>query len=214
MNNYIEQLKANALIEYFDLLPGSESTSHGVEILKLQFPFIELEPYFSFLSVCDGQGNNSVVDIYFGFFAMPAHDIVLAVESLNEVRVTCEDDYDENHWTSYPQDTICRTVYSERWFPFGSDFCGNYLGVDFAPGPNGKLGQVIIFGRDIDERVVIADSLLKFERWLIEIIDSRQYSIEKQVGFLLRLLANNKERSGTIQELSKHISSYRNSSTP
>lgn len=43
------------------------------------------------------------------------------------------------------------------WIPLVADGQGNYLGVDLMPNPNGpgKPGQVILFGRDFDTKVVV-----------------------------------------------------------
>jgi cell wall assembly regulator SMI1 len=49
-----------------------------------------------------------------------------------------------------------RTEYSNRgWLPLVTDRVGNYLGIDMNPGEKGASGQVIIFGRDFDTKVVM-----------------------------------------------------------
>lgn len=209
MKSFIESIARNTPTDCFGLQPSTNETVESVDILKSKFPFADLESYLGSLLIYDGQRKNSLVDIYFGFFAMSAREIVLEVKMLNEIRVTCDDDYDEGYWTSYPEGTVLETVYSDRWFPFATDLCGNYLGIDFAPGPNGKIGQVIFFGRDIDERIVIADSLCKLEKWFVDIVVSSQFIVEMQVGLKLNLSAPSQQLCGTIQELGKYISCNR-----
>mgnify|MGYP006198197397 CR=1 FL=1 len=35
-----------------------------------------------------------------------------------------------------------------RWIPLTHDGSGNHIGLDFDPWPGGRVGQVILFGRD------------------------------------------------------------------
>jgi cell wall assembly regulator SMI1 len=64
--------------------------------------------------------------------------------------------------TSYPLDAIQRRCFSTRLIAIG-DWDGNCIGIDLDPGPNGVSGQVINFGRDLDEwRFVLALSWAHF----------------------------------------------------
>lgn len=60
-----------------------------------------------------------------------------------------------------PQTIQC--VYSHKgWIPFVKDDGGNQIAIDLAPGPLGQWGQIIIFGRDFDTKVVVASSFQEF----------------------------------------------------
>ncbi|TFK27423.1 hypothetical protein FA15DRAFT_666502 [Coprinopsis marcescibilis] len=49
-----------------------------------------------------------------------------------------------------------RSEYSNRgWIPLIADKAGNYIGIDMNPAEEGSVGQVIIFGRDFDTKVVL-----------------------------------------------------------
>lgn len=49
-----------------------------------------------------------------------------------------------------------RREYSQRgWIPLIADKAGNYVGVDLNPDEGGSAGQVIIFGREFDTKVVL-----------------------------------------------------------
>jgi cell wall assembly regulator SMI1 len=51
----------------------------------------------------------------------------------------------------------------KSWVGLVTDLCGNFVAVDLAPGPRGKIGQVTIYGRDFpDYRCVVADSWTEF----------------------------------------------------
>jgi cell wall assembly regulator SMI1 len=55
------------------------------------------------------------------------------------------------------------------WIPlFQQPLEGNYVGLDFEPGPQGRTGQVIPFGRDHDEKFVAAASIESFLVWLAD----------------------------------------------
>lgn len=63
---------------------------------------------------------------------------------------------------SIPPNAI-QLYYAHRgWIPFAKDFCGNQVAIDLAPGPQGHWGQIIIFGRDYDTKLVIASNLQEF----------------------------------------------------
>lgn len=66
--------------------------------------------------------------------------------------------------TSHPPGAITPRYINLGWIPFLQDWGGNSVGVDLAPDVAGKWGQVITFGRDENEKVVLADSLGDFLR--------------------------------------------------
>lgn len=62
--------------------------------------------------------------------------------------------------TSVPPEAIRPEYVTRGWIPvFKEPLESNYIGTDLNPGPTGKIGQVINFGRDEDRKVVIAWSL-------------------------------------------------------
>lgn len=63
--------------------------------------------------------------------------------------------------TSYPVDAIRCRYFNWRWIPIG-DWDGNAYGIDLDPGPNGVSGQVINFGRDEEQKYVLALSWAHF----------------------------------------------------
>jgi cell wall assembly regulator SMI1 len=82
---------------------------------------------------------------------------------------------------SIPPDYI-RKVYSNRgWIPLIADKAGNYLGIDLNPAEQGSAGQVIVFGRDFDTKVVLwnGDGPAGWARWLAAFADE----LESGEGF-------------------------------
>lgn len=66
-----------------------------------------------------------------------------------------------------------KAVYANAyWIPFAYDHGGNHLGVDLDPGENGTVGQVINFGRDEENKFVLASSMTAFLEWLVEQLES------------------------------------------
>lgn len=63
---------------------------------------------------------------------------------------------------SQPPRAIQKAYAHPGWIPLARDWGGNNLAVDLAPGPVGKWGQIIIFGRDYDCKYVVARSWAAF----------------------------------------------------
>ncbi len=80
-----------------------------------------------------------------------------------------------------------RREYSQRgWIPLIADRAGNYVGVDLNPPPaetGGQAGQVIVFGRDFDTKVVLwrGDGPAGWAKWLGSFVEE----LESGEGFEL-----------------------------
>jgi cell wall assembly regulator SMI1 len=77
-----------------------------------------------------------------------------------------------------------RRDYSQRgWIPLIADKVGNYVGVDLNPDHEGSIGQVIVFGRDFDTKVVLypGDCPAGWAKWLASFADE----LESGEGFEL-----------------------------
>ena len=77
-------------------------------------------------------------------------------------------DWDEP-CSSYPEEAIRCQHWNANWIPLG-DWDSNCWGIDMDPGPTGVMGQIIDFGRDIEEKYVLAVSLAQF---LEDLVDDR-----------------------------------------
>ena len=87
-----------------------------------------------------------------------------------------------------------RRMYSQRgWIPLVSDKAGNYLGVDLSPDEHGSVGQVIVFGRDFDTKVVLwkGDGRGGWATWLSGFADE----LESGEGFELGATSDGSEGS-------------------
>ena len=81
-------------------------------------------------------------------------------EILDEMNRT--DELVDSYLESEPEDAIQKKVYSNERVPFITDFSGNFIGLDFAPGEQGIVGQVISYGRDEYRMVVYANTFKDF----------------------------------------------------
>jgi hypothetical protein len=70
------------------------------------------------------------------------------------------------------------------WIPLARDWGGNNLAVDLAPGPTGKWGQVIIFGRDYDCKYVVARSWSAFLAMVADDLSSEKVFVDEDSGEL------------------------------
>lgn len=78
----------------------------------------------------------------------------------------------------WPEGAVDPAYINPRWIPLTHDGSGNHIGLDFDPWPRGRVGQVILFGRDEDTKVVLAESLCKFFEWVVELLESGNFRLE------------------------------------
>ena len=83
---------------------------------------------------------------------------------------------------SFPAGAVDPAYSNPRWIPLTADGSGGSIGLDFDPWPGGRVGQVILFGRDEDVKVVIAPSLGHFLRWIADLLESGNYRLDVQLG--------------------------------
>ena len=58
---------------------------------------------------------------------------------------------------------VVKELYTNRlWIPIAHDWGGNHIGVDLDPGPSGRVGQVINFGRDEEAKFVLGQTVEDF----------------------------------------------------
>lgn len=79
--------------------------------------------------------------------------------------------------TSHPAAAIRQEYALTGWIPFAYDWGGNHLGVDVNPGPAGQVGQVINFGRDENNKFVIAPSFTAFLGWQLAQLQNGNFLI-------------------------------------
>lgn len=81
---------------------------------------------------------------------------------------------------SQPPGAVRKAYVNPAWIPLVRDWGGNCIAVDLAPGPAGKWGQVIIFGRDYDCKYVVARSWASFLAVLADDICSGKAVVDEE----------------------------------
>lgn len=83
------------------------------------------------------------------------------------------------HQKSVPINAVQSYYIHRGWVPLVKDPCGNLIGLDLAPGPAGLRGQIILYGRDFDTKIVVATSLQEFLFQFITDLELGNYEIDQ-----------------------------------
>lgn len=82
----------------------------------------------------------------------------------------------------WPKDAVDPAYINPRWIPLTHDGSGNHIGLDFDPWPKGRVGQVILFGRDEDVKAILADSLGGFLDWIATLLEEGNFRVDPEPG--------------------------------
>ncbi|KAF7353595.1 hypothetical protein MVEN_01043800 [Mycena venus] len=187
------RLRAWLAREYPEL---GDTLNYGIlppDLAEIESHFgFELPPVVreSYLAV-DGQEAESAAGcaegLFFGLTLLPLEDV------LEEWRFWREVDDDpstganvqlRDSMQSIPTGWV-RKEYSQRgWIPLIADKAGNYVGVDLNPAEGGSVGQVIIFGRDFDTKIVLwtGDGPAGWAKWFACFVDELESGEGYEIG--------------------------------
>lgn len=117
--------------------------------------------------IADGQQLNgsSPVPLLFGDYGfVPLDEAVRDYRAWMSIYEDDEAAFNEIYdWThARAGDPVYPDYWRPGWFPVAVDWGGNAYAIDMSPAPGGTYGQVILIGRDEDERRVLAPSLSAF----------------------------------------------------
>ncbi|CAI5756531.1 unnamed protein product [Candida verbasci] len=79
---------------------------------------------------------------------------------------------------SIPPNSIQPHYYNRGWVILLKDNIGNQIAMDLNPGSNGIYGQIILFGRDFDTKLVIAKNLQEFIFGYVSDLEQGNYIID------------------------------------
>ena len=141
----------------------------------------------SYLCV-DGQEAESAAGcsegLFFGLTLLPLETV------LEEWKFWREIDRDPTAATlreamdSIPPGCIKKSYSQRGWIPLIADKAGNYVGIDLDPGESGSVGQVIVFGRDFDVKVVLwkGDGPTGWAKWLASFVEELETGEGFEIG--------------------------------
>lgn len=146
------------------LKPAFAKGASEADLKKLQANFRHTLPpeFISMLRDCNGgTGRHNANGIIFGAELMSVDRILMELDSWAQIIDGGLDDFTDP-FHSFPADTIQPAYADPNWLPFVADGAGNFIALDFNPGPNGTRGQVISFGADDIEHLQLAPSFAEF----------------------------------------------------
>lgn len=163
----------------FPFLAGIPNTgASDAELQRLSEYFgVDLPPMLA-LMYAESNGQKADRQGYLlGAFLLSIDEAISEAESYAEIG---NDDFDEADFSSTPEAAIRRQNTNPKWIPIFHDGNGNFLGLDFDPGPRGTRGQVINFGRDMDDKCVLASDLDRFLERCVAIVENDEHlSVDK-----------------------------------
>lgn len=137
--------------------PATDAELAGLaESLRVSLPpsFLDLYRWRN------GQRDPGQPGPFYGLSFLSIANVLAAWREWNEI--LGEDD-DLHGFSSSVAPGVVKERYASRlWIPFSDDWGGNHLGIDLDPGPNGRVGQVINFGRDEEAKYVLGRSVEAF----------------------------------------------------
>jgi len=157
-----------------DLNPGCSLN----EVLTLEGEIgVELpESFKAFYAIHNGQRAKDYIGLFYNISLLPLADIPTQWNVWSDIMEDygpegMEENFDQCQ-TSLMPDKVKAMYANRKWIPFAVIWDSNYLGLDFDPGPEGRLGQVINFGREEEQKAVLANSFEEFIEDFIEELES------------------------------------------
>jgi len=132
----------------------------------------------SFISIynnCNGEKNRGAGYI-FGLSLLSTEKIIHELKSWKEIIDDGLDGLSDSCSSKDLGKVKCEYA-NTKWLPLIGDWSGNFIGLDFDPGPKGHKGQVINFGRDEEDKYVFADSLDEFLLLLGKLLDTPKVTV-------------------------------------
>ena len=124
----------------------------------------------------DGENDDRWGHIY-GLPLLPLHQAGSQWKTWTDVLADFGGNRYEIPGGAWPEGAVDPAYINPRWIPLTHDGSGNHIGLDFDPWPRGRVGQVILFGRDEDVKAVLAESLGKFLEWIAGLLESGNFRL-------------------------------------
>jgi cell wall assembly regulator SMI1 len=129
----------------------------------------------------DGENDDRWGHIY-GLPLLPLNEAGSQWRAWADVLTEFDGDRYRISGAAWPEGAIDPAYINPRWIPLTHDGSGNHIGIDFDPWPRGRVGQIILFGRDEDVKVVLAESLGTFLEWIAGLLESGNFRLVAGTG--------------------------------
>jgi cell wall assembly regulator SMI1 len=169
-----EILRRERLLAAARINPGA--TRQELQDLETHLGLGLPESLKSFLTEHNGQSDDAKVGAYVGSQLLSTKGIRAQWDNWRSI-----DEEDMNadcaeFMSSKPEGFIKPLYCNRHWIPLTHDDGGNHVGLDFDPDLKGTRGQVIVFGRDEDEKALFASSFDDFLTTLVTKLRSADWS--------------------------------------
>lgn len=132
----------------------------------------------------DGENDDRWGHIY-GLPLLPLGEAAAQWRAWGDVLTDFSGDRYKISGGAWPEGAVDPAYINRRWIPLTHDGSGNHIGIDFDPWPRGRIGQVILFGRDEDVKVVLAESLGAFLGWIAGLLESGNVRLGRRPGEII-----------------------------
>lgn len=163
MNHLLQLTKRK---EHFKMIGTTEETIQEIEDkMGIAFPRSLRDFYLTM--------NGEQSTFHGSFFGLMVYSIEEMYRVWEEWRVYDADEElnDSEYYASIVSNKVQCLYTNPLWIPLAHDGAGNYFGIDLDPDEEGVVGQIINFGRDENEKMVFADSLVEFIQLMDQYIE-------------------------------------------
>lgn len=163
---------------YFFNPPATDAALDALEgMIGLTLP----QAYRQLYRWHDGENDDRWGHIY-GLPLLPLHQVGEEWTAWRRVLADLGGDRYAVPGASWPASAIDPAYINLKRVALTADGSGNNIGLDFDPWPNGRTGQVILYGRDEDVKVVLAESLGGFLAWIADLLESGNFRLTVAPG--------------------------------
>lgn len=140
------------------------------------------EPFVGLYRWRNGQRDIRDTGPFYGLGFLSIADLLKQWETWKDV-IRDHPGLNESAYNASAVPGVVKSLYSNPlWIPFAYDWGGNHIGVDLDPGPNGRVGQVINFGRDEDEKYVLGQTVDDFILRIVKELEAGNFVLSDEDG--------------------------------
>jgi cell wall assembly regulator SMI1 len=129
----------------------SPATDESLDTLQYQIGQILPSTLTAVYKVCDGgpevPGDRLAENLFYSYQFLSTAEMAMFFDGWAHVRRDRHPESFSDPIPSSPLGAVQDCYVSAGWIPFAHDGAGCHLAIDYMPGPNGTVGQVINFGR-------------------------------------------------------------------